>query len=54
MTKKQIQIEYDIKDTVANFKLTPYRIVKKNLDAAARKTRKALGISLRTSKRANG
>jgi len=54
MTKNQIQIEYDIKDTIANFKQTPYYKVKKNLDAAARKTRRALGISLRANKKTNG
>ena len=54
MTKNQVQIEYDIKDTIANFKPTPYYKVKKNLDAAAYRTRRALGITLRAPKKTNG
>jgi hypothetical protein len=50
MTKRQIQIEYDIKETMLNFKPTPYSKVKKKLDAISRKTRKALGVSPRVNK----
>jgi len=50
MTKEQMQIEYDIKDVMLNFKPTPYKKVKKRLDAAARRTRKALGVPLHIGK----
>lgn len=52
MTKYQIQIESDIKDTIKNFKPTNYTKVKKRLDAVSRKTRKALGVSPRAAKSA--
>ena len=53
MTKNQIQIAYDIKDTISRFKPTPYSRVKKKLDAVSRKTRKALGVTLRSKKPVN-
>ncbi|MDR1195083.1 MAG: hypothetical protein LBL00_01230 [Endomicrobium sp.] len=54
MIKNRSQIEYDIKDTISKFKLTPYSKVKKNLDTVSRKTRKALGVSMKTIKKVNG
>ncbi|GBR72939.1 hypothetical protein NO1_0395 [Candidatus Termititenax aidoneus] len=35
-----------IKKIVTNITITPYATVKKNLDHAAKQTRKALGVSL--------
>jgi hypothetical protein len=50
MTKEQMQIEYDIKEVISNFKPKPYKKVKENLDLAAKKTRRALGVPLRIKK----
>jgi hypothetical protein len=50
MTKEQIEKINVIEKTIKHFKVIPYNIVKKDLDIAARKTRKALGITLRKTK----
>ncbi|MDR1911291.1 MAG: hypothetical protein LBQ52_02945 [Helicobacteraceae bacterium] len=38
-----------IRAAIDNIKIAPYQEVKKNLDSAARKTRRALGVKRRAS-----
>jgi hypothetical protein len=53
MIKGQDSNAAGIKDTIEHLKIAPYQEVKRNLDLAARKTRKALGVTLHCKKPLN-